>query len=48
MWFETADEAASIFADEAPVAELKVDEVKFADSHNSLMIVVEDEYYYPW
>jgi len=47
MWFETADQAGSIFADEELVAELKLDEQKFADPRNSMMLMVEEENVYP-
>ena len=45
MWFESMEEAESIFADEALLAELKEDEVKFVD--HSLTLVVEEEDVYP-
>lgn len=42
MWFETMEEANSIFADEALLAELKVDEETFTDTRQSVMLMLEE------
>ena len=42
-WFASADAAASIFADEDLLSELKDDEAVFLDQDNTMMFMVEEE-----
>lgn len=47
MWLATRKDADELFADEALLAELQVDEAKFVDQQNSIMFLVEEENVYP-
>jgi len=43
MWIESQEEAQSIFADQALLSELRMDEAEFADPLQSFLLVLEEE-----